>query len=77
MKKLSLMLLFTLVTITACGEKKETPTPVTPEATPVETPAEPEPVAEEKKGTTIKIGSDGVEYSDKNTEIEISTDKKN
>lgn len=75
MKKLSLMGLFALVVLAACNEKKESPEVETVE-TPVETPAETAPAAEEEKETTIKIGSDGVEYSDKNTEIEISSDKK-
>lgn len=76
MKKLSLIGLFALVVLAACNEKKETPdvtveTTNTTEAAPV---AEPTPAAEEEKGTSIKVGSDGVEYSDKNTEIEISND---
>ena len=75
MKKISLMGLFALVVLAACNEKKESPEVETVE-TPVETPAEATPVAEEEKETTLKIGSDGVEYSDKNTEIEISSDKK-
>ena len=64
--------------LAACNEKKETPMPEAETVeTPVETPVETVPAAEEEKGTTIKIGSDGVEYSDKNTEVEISSDKKN
>jgi len=83
MKKLSLMGLFALMVLAACNEKKETPMPEaetveTPVATPAEVaPAEPTPAAKEEKGTTIKISSDGVQYSDKNTEVEISSDKKN
>lgn len=67
MKKLSLVVLFAMVFFAACNEKKENA------ETQTETVSEP---AAADKPTSIKVGSDGVEFSDSKTEIEISTDKK-
>ena len=70
MKKLSLLVsAFTLLLFVSCKEeaKEEPMNEVATEQTPSDSTA-----AEE--GTKIKVSSDGVEYSDGNTEVEVSTD---
>jgi hypothetical protein len=67
MKKLSLLLgALTMVVLVSCKEKEEEPIEVAP--------VEVAPEATENEGTKIKVNADGVEYSDGNTEIEVSKD---
>lgn len=75
MKKVTLILAgFTLLAFASCKEQKEEPDTVVIEK---EVPAAAE---EEADGTSLSIGSDGVEFStkdgDNKTEIDINTDDK-
>ena len=70
MKKLSLLVsAFTLLLFISCKEeaKEEPMNEVATEQTPSDSTAT-------EEGTKIKVSSDGVEYSDGNTEVEVSTD---
>lgn len=77
MKKVTLILAgFTLLAFASCKEQKEEPDTVVIEK---EVPA-PAATEEEADGTSLSIGSDGVEFStkdgDNKTEIDINTDDK-
>lgn len=73
MKKLSLLMsAFTLLLFVSCKEEpKEEPMN---EVTTEQTSSDSTVAATEEESTKIKVSSDGVEYSDGKTEVEVSTD---
>lgn len=77
MKKTALFLgVMSIMTIVSCKKKDETPVPP-PAPIATETPAAPVPVPdEEKDGTTIKVGGDGIGISTKDgkkqTDVNVS-----
>ena len=69
MKKITLFLgILSIITIVSCKKKEEMPVPPPPAPTEssVPTPEAPKPVVEDNKdGTSIKVGKDGVDISTK------------
>ena len=68
-----LLVVLSSVVLFSCNEKKEEQIPVEPT---IETAPEPvaTPESKEENGTSIKVSSDGFEYSDDKTKVEVSKD---
>ena len=74
MKKLSLAITaLSIMFFVSCKEEQTEPTTVN-ETTINQTVVDSTTTAPEEEGTKIKVNSDGVEYSDGKTEVEVSKD---
>ncbi|GEC72099.1 hypothetical protein FFL01_16380 [Flavobacterium flevense] len=66
MKKLTMLLgLLTVLTIVSCREKKDPPPPPPPQAESVPAESVPEASKEEADGTSVNVGTDGVDIQTK------------
>ena len=80
MKKIVLALnMLALVTLVSCKDETPPPPPPAPEPQVIVAPPPPPPTKEESDGTSISVGSDGVEVStkdgDKKTVIDVKDGK--
>ena len=74
MKKLNLAVsALAIMFFVSCKEEQTEPTTVN-ETTINQTVVDSTTTAPEEEGTKIKVNSDGVEYSDGNTEVEVNKD---
>ena len=80
MKKIVLALnMLALVALVSCKDETPPPPPPAPEPQVIVAPPPPPPIKEESDGTSISVGSDGVEVStkdgDKKTVIDVKDGK--